>query len=259
MATARETESQKSSRVGKSGRAKSPARMAKRASGQSARRESLGSTRQVDRQGRTHSTFTGARVFDRTLQKTNTWLKEVMEIMDWQNRERALTALRASLHALRDILPLRENIHLGAQLPILMRGIYFENWHYHPEPLRIHTIGEFYELVREKLGQGGGRFGTDEIRRFTRACIFVLTKHVSAGEVYDIKGMLRRNLRDLISISFEELDELKRSEVRPREARSMSGRTRASSRSARKKLAHAKEMRQQRVEQTERRDLRELH
>jgi len=197
-------------------------------------------SQQINVQNRIRSTFTGTRAFDRSLHKTNTWLKEMMDLMNWNNREKALSALRATLHALRDILPLQENIHLSAQMPILIRGLYFENWHYHPEPLRMNTIGEFYELVREKLGRGVGRFSSDELRRFTRASLFVMTKHISAGELYDIKGLLRRHLRDLISVSFDELEEMSHTEG--------SFRRRQTTRNARKKLAHAKQSRQRRVE-----------
>lgn len=198
---------------------------------------------------RIRSTFTGTRLFDRSLHKTNTWLKEVMDLMNWNNRERALSAMRATLHALRDILPLQENIHLSAQMPILIRGLYFENWHYHPEPLRLNTIGEFYELVREKLGRGLAQFSTEEIRRFSRVSLFVLTKHISAGEIYDIKGLLRRHLRDLIAVSFDELEE--RSHLQKNHQQS--------TRSARNKFEQAKKSRQRRVEMSNLERLEHLH
>lgn len=201
-------------------------------------------------QNRIRSTFTGTRLFDRSLHKTNTWLKEIMDLMNWNNRERALSALRATLHALRDVLPLQENIHLSAQLPIMIRGLYFENWHYHPEPLRLKGIGEFYELVREKLGQGLGRFTTDEIRQFTRCCLFVLTDHVSAGEIYDIKGILRRNLKELISVSFDELQSSRKYESLTRREKQNRDQdpNRVTTRKSKKDLNHAKQARQHRIE-----------
>jgi uncharacterized protein (DUF2267 family) len=41
---------------------------------------------------------TGLEVFDETLQKTNIWLKEIMEVLGL-DRHRAYQALRAVLHA----------------------------------------------------------------------------------------------------------------------------------------------------------------
>lgn len=68
------------------------------------------------------------RVFDRTLQKTNLWLGDVMAELDTEDRHQAYSALRATLHALRDRLTVDEAAQLAAQLPLLVRGIYYENW-----------------------------------------------------------------------------------------------------------------------------------
>jgi|SRR5205823_6888539 len=71
---------------------------------------------------------TGVDVFDTTLQKTSVWLKGVMEKMGWEDRHRAYSVLRAVLHALRDRLIVDEAVNLGAQLPMLIRGFYYEGW-----------------------------------------------------------------------------------------------------------------------------------
>jgi hypothetical protein len=61
-------------------------------------------------------TITSFDVFETTLHKTNRWLKELMEELDWQDQHAAYLAMRATLLALRD--------QLGAQLPMLIRGLY---------------------------------------------------------------------------------------------------------------------------------------
>jgi uncharacterized protein (DUF2267 family) len=73
--------------------------------------------------------ITGLEVFDTTLQKTNEWLQEIMQEFGTENRQQAYAALRATLHTLRERLPTEETAHLGAQLPMLIRGIYYEGWH----------------------------------------------------------------------------------------------------------------------------------
>ena len=60
----------------------------------------------------------GLAVFDTTLQKTNAWLKEVMDELGSSDRHQAYLALRAVLHALRDRLTVEEVAQLGAQLPM---------------------------------------------------------------------------------------------------------------------------------------------
>jgi uncharacterized protein (DUF2267 family) len=71
---------------------------------------------------------TGLEVFDTTLQRTHTWLKDLMLVLGWEDRRKAYQALRATLHALRDRLTIEETAHLGAQLPMLIRGFYYEGW-----------------------------------------------------------------------------------------------------------------------------------
>ncbi len=71
---------------------------------------------------------TGLDVFDTTVQKTNIWLNDLMKVLGWQDRHKAYLALRATLHALRDRLTVDEVAHFGAQLPMLMRGFYYEGW-----------------------------------------------------------------------------------------------------------------------------------
>lgn len=47
---------------------------------------------------------TGLDVFDTTLHKTNIWLNDLMQALGWPDRDKAYSALKATLHALRDRL-----------------------------------------------------------------------------------------------------------------------------------------------------------
>jgi uncharacterized protein (DUF2267 family) len=57
------------------------------------------------------------------------WINDLMRRLGWQDRERVYLALLATLHALRDCLARDEAIYIGAQLPTLLRGLYYEGWH----------------------------------------------------------------------------------------------------------------------------------
>src|SRR5437868_13335386 len=70
---------------------------------------------------------TGLDVFDKTVQTTNIWLDDIMAAMG-PDRHIAWHILGAVLRSLRDRLPLDEAAHLGAQMPLLVRGLYYDQW-----------------------------------------------------------------------------------------------------------------------------------
>ncbi len=132
-------------------------------------------------------------IFSKTLQKTHTWLKDLMEELDWEDEHKAYLALRAVLHALRDRLTVEEAAHLAAQLPMLVRGFYYEGWDPTGKPLKERHQEEF-------LGHIKGYFKYDERvvpEKVVRAVFKVLSKHISEGEIDDVKHTLPAELRAL--------------------------------------------------------------
>ena len=96
---------------------------------------------------------TGVTTLDHTVQETIVWLKAVEEELQLDNRQQAYNALRAVLHALRDRVPPEVAIKLGAQLPILVRGIYYENWHAAGTPTKERHARDFADHVGTELSQ----------------------------------------------------------------------------------------------------------
>ena len=135
---------------------------------------------------------TGLDVFDKTLQTTNSWLKEIMETVG-PDRQRAYRVLRAVLHALRDRLTVDEVAHLGAQLPLLVRGLYYDQWHPAGKPARMRHIEEFLAAVSAELDD----LGPINAEEAARAVFAVLDEHIAPGEIQDVKGMMPRELREL--------------------------------------------------------------
>jgi uncharacterized protein (DUF2267 family) len=136
---------------------------------------------------------TGLAAFDSTLQTTNIWLNEVMERLAWQDKHRAYLALRAVLHALRDRLTVEEATDLGAQLPMLIRGFYYEGWTPVGKPVKERRRQEFLAHVAEAF-----RNDPDvQPEQVARAVFQVLAKHVTAGEIKDVKNNLPEPIRSL--------------------------------------------------------------
>jgi uncharacterized protein (DUF2267 family) len=132
----------------------------------------------------------GLEVFDRTLQITNIWLDEVMAVVG-PDRRLAWKVLSVVLHKLRDRLPLELSAHLGAQLPLLVRGVYYDQFQPGRIPSRCNTLDGFAEEVDEWLGDPRPADPKDAVC----AVFGVLARHVSEGEVAKLKAALPASIR----------------------------------------------------------------
>jgi uncharacterized protein (DUF2267 family) len=136
---------------------------------------------------------TGLDVFDTTLQKTHSWLNEVMRLMGWQDKHKAYRAVRVTLHGLRDRLSVGEVAQLGAQLPMLIRGFYYEGWRPDGAVLTTRHKEEFLAPIAE-------HFRSDpevDAERIARAVFAVLAARIAKGEIEDIEHVLPKQLRVL--------------------------------------------------------------
>ena len=137
--------------------------------------------------------ITGLEVFDATVHRTNTWLKRLMEIEGWQDRQLAYNGLRATLHALRDRLTLEETAELGAQLPMLVRGIYYEAWDPTGKPVRERHREQFLARVRSEI-RTNEPVNPESV---ARAVFRLLSEQIADGEIEDVRHVLPSEIRDL--------------------------------------------------------------
>ncbi len=122
-----------------------------------------------------------------TIQKTHIWLKEIAESLGSKDQQLAYLALRAVLQALRDRLPIEVAAKFGAQLPLLIRGIYYEGWVPGHTPLKIHHLNDFLVLVASYLGNSQ-LFPHAEL--ITKNVFKVMSNHLSEGEMEHLKNVL---------------------------------------------------------------------
>ncbi len=139
----------------------------------------------------------GLAVFDTTIQKTNSWLKEVMKELGTDDRHLAYLALRAVLHALRDRLTVEEVAELGAQLPMLIRGFYYEGWDPTGKPVKERHREDFLNNIRRYFKTARYAEPNVDPEEVARAVFRVLARRISEGEIEDVIHILPRELREL--------------------------------------------------------------
>ena len=138
-------------------------------------------------------TQTTVAAIESTVTKTHTWLQELAEIGRFTDESQAYSALRAALHAIRDRLTVDEAVHLAAQFPMLVRGIYFEGWKPSATPVKGRSAQEFYKSVADTL-RNNVTIGPD---RAVSATFQLLDRKISAGEMDDVKRMMPAEIREL--------------------------------------------------------------
>jgi uncharacterized protein (DUF2267 family) len=129
--------------------------------------------------------------FESSLDKTNLILKDIENAYGWpkERRNQSYAALRTVLHLLRDRLPVDESVEFAQQLPVLVRGIYFDGWVPSDVPIKLNRDDFLYE-VRQGFpydAEGGPE-------RVTQVVLDTLRRHVTQGEWQDVKDTMPKDL-----------------------------------------------------------------
>jgi uncharacterized protein (DUF2267 family) len=139
-------------------------------------------------------TKNGLQVFDKTIQETNHWLRILMEELQTDDRRVAFSVLRAVLHTLRDRIGPENAVHLGAQLPMLLRGAYYENWHLANTPTHERHYGEFLDHINANLPESNPIAARDA----AEATFATLAQTVNADEFQKLLQLLPAEIRLLL-------------------------------------------------------------
>ncbi len=132
---------------------------------------------------------------ERTVQKTFEWLKEIGQELGSEDKYRAYHALRSVLHHLRDRLSVDDSANLAAELPMLIRGLYYEGWQPSKVPLKIRSKDEFLDLIRQDFSQEPDV----DAAKIARAVFSVLERHISEGEAKEILHSLPKQIREIFA------------------------------------------------------------
>lgn len=133
----------------------------------------------------------GLEVFDKTLQTTHIWLDEVMTAVG-PDRKVAWKVLSTVLHKLRDRVPVELAAHLGSQLPLLVRGAYYDQFQPARQPTACRSHDEFVAEVAEWLRDTR----PVDPQLAVRTVFAVLSRHIPQGQISKLQDALPRDLRD---------------------------------------------------------------
>jgi uncharacterized protein (DUF2267 family) len=133
--------------------------------------------------------------FDPTVEKTNLVLHRIEQAYGWpkERRNQSYAALRVVLHALRDRLTVDVAAQLASQLPMLIRGIYYDGWVPSQVPMKMERE-EFLTRVRQEWPysiEGG-------IQQLVDTVLEALRPHITEGEWERVKGTLPKDLATVL-------------------------------------------------------------
>jgi uncharacterized protein (DUF2267 family) len=135
-------------------------------------------------------TTTGLDIFDRTVQKSIIWVDAIRDELALEDRHRAYHLLRVVLHEIRDRLPMMQSVHLAAQLPILLRGVYYDGW--------SPSLTGNKKQLPEFLANIGSQLDPSlnlSAQAVAKCVLQVISEHVDIGEVRQIVSTMPQNMR----------------------------------------------------------------
>lgn len=134
-------------------------------------------------------------ILEKNIHQTMSWLYAIEEECNWEedNQKRAFATLRVVLHELRDLLPLENAIHLSAQLPLVIRGLFFENWNTHSHSSRKRKKDDFLASISAGLSS----YPDTDVEETVRGALKVLCDRISVGELEKIIKVLPGEIKEL--------------------------------------------------------------
>lgn len=134
----------------------------------------------------------GLEGIDETVEKTHLWLNEIGRELHTEPH-RSYLALRAFLHVLRDRLSTDEAAQFGAQLPMLIRGLFYEGWDPRATPEKTRVA----EVFLARIAREAMLADDPPPAMAVRAVASVVRRHVTAGAFDDLLGTLPHGIREL--------------------------------------------------------------
>jgi uncharacterized protein (DUF2267 family) len=126
------------------------------------------------------------------VQKIQEWLKELQDKGELADEAAAYAVLRSVLNRLRDRLTVEGAVHLGAQLPLIVRGLYYEGWRPSRVPTKVRSKQKFVDELAEELLPY-----TYPVERAVCDVFALLAHHCDPNEIQNVIDQLPADIKTL--------------------------------------------------------------
>ncbi len=133
---------------------------------------------------------TGLEVFDKTLHTTNLWLDEINAEIG-PDRHLAWHVLGAVLRSIRDEMQVEQSAHFAAQLPLLVRGAYFDQYRPATQPAAARSHDDFIDRIQQDMD--GSR--PVNVQQAATAVMRTLNRHITEGQIRKVRDALPKGVR----------------------------------------------------------------
>jgi uncharacterized protein (DUF2267 family) len=135
----------------------------------------------------------GLESIDHTVQLTHIWINDLDARLGWENKHRSYRLLRTVLQTIRDWLRVEEAAKFGAQLPELLRGVYYEHWRPIKTPVKRRSKADFIACIDRAFEADPLVFTAEAIS----AVFQLLSDKITPGEIEHVHHALPADIRAL--------------------------------------------------------------
>jgi uncharacterized protein (DUF2267 family) len=137
-------------------------------------------------------TNTKVSALDHAMHTAHTWINDVARELDTENREFAYRVLRAWLHTLRDRLTVEASAHFAAQLPELIRGIFYAGWNPNAVPEKYDAQAYTVRFLRE------ANISLHDVGKVAAATTAAVSRHLSPAQMDKVLDQLPPDIRTIL-------------------------------------------------------------
>ena len=129
---------------------------------------------------------------EHAMHTAHTWINDVAKEFDTDDREFAYRVLRAWLHTLRDRLTVEASAHFAAQLPDLIRGVFYAGWNPNAVPEKYDADAYTLRFAKE------ANIALNDVGKAAAATTTAALHHLPAAQMDKALDQLPVEIRTLL-------------------------------------------------------------